>query len=180
MRNIKSDIENVVYLNLSRYDLRSKAFGALKSVLRLVYKYAYNQYWVNDNIYERMDFTKYEGMIADDIDVAKRVHSSETLRCILDEIHSHQRTKPNYIPAYALEMQILCGSRRGEIPPLRLTDIHEDYIEFCQEQITVKKFNNVPEYCKIVAHTKTFKDRYFVRYDALNEFLDRLLAIHEK
>lgn len=54
------------------------------------------------------------------------------------------------------------------------------YVEFSREQITVKKFNGVPEHCEIVEHTKTYKDRYFPRSNALNEFLERLMEVHDK
>ncbi len=73
----------------------------------------------------------------------------------------------------------MCGARRGEIPPLRICDIYPAYIVFAREQITVKKFNDVSEYCKIVDHTKTYKNRYFARYDQLNDFLDRLIEVHD-
>lgn len=176
----KAEVEDIVFLNLDRYNLREKAFNALKSILRNVFSMALCKYWITDNVFEHIDFKKYEGMILENLDISKRVHSEYDLHRILDEIHKHQKRKPYYIPAYALELQILCGSRRGEIPPLRFQDIHETFIEFSREQISVKKFNDIPEYCKIVEHTKTNKNRFFPRYDALNEFLARFSVIHDK
>ncbi len=176
----KAEVENVVFMNLSRYDLRGKALSSLKGILRMVFRLAFCEYWVQDNVFDRADFNKFQGMIAENVDIDKRVHSKEDLARILDEIHAHQNKKPYYVPAFALEMQILCGCRRGEIPPLELSSIHDKYIEFSKEQITVKKFNNVPEHCKIVNHTKTYKNRYFARYDALDEFLERLMSMHDR
>lgn len=176
----KADVENIVYFNLNRYDMRDKAFKSLKGILRMVFKQAFNEYWIIDNAFERADFSKYCDMIIEDVAIEKRAHSQDEFNRILDEIHAHQKEKPAYIPAYALEMQILCGCRRGEIPPLDMDSIHDTYIEFTKEQITVKKYNDVSEYCKIVNHTKTYKDRHFARYDALNEFLERFMAMHEK
>lgn len=176
----KDEIEDIIFTNLKKYDLRAKAFNSMKGILRNVFKFAFCQYWIDNNPFERVDFTKFNDMIAQEVDLDKRVHTDEELALILNEIHDHQKNKPKYIPSYALEMQILCGARRGEIPPLRLTDIHSGYIEFSREQITVKRFNDVPEYCKIVEHTKTYKNRYFARYDKLDEFIDKLLAIHNR
>ena len=123
---------------------------------------------------------KFNDMVAKEVEIDKRVHSDAEEKLILDEIHRHQRRKPYYIPAYALEMQILTGTRRGEIPPLRKTDVHEKYIEFSREQITVKKFGDRLEYFEIVDHTKTYRNRYFPCSDILREFLERLSAVHEK
>ncbi len=176
----KSEIEDIVYFNLDRYNLRDKAMISLKSILRSTFNLAYSQYWISDNVFDRCDFNKFQGMILDNVDVEKRVHSQVELARILEEIHRQQERKPSYVPAYALEMQILCGCRRGEIPPLELGSIHENYIEFSKEQITVKRFNDVPEYCKIVDHTKTYKNRNFPRYSELDEFLNRLMEMHDK
>ena len=176
----KSDIEDVVYFNLDRYDIRGKAFSSIKGILRSTFHFAYCHEMLDEDVFLRADFRKFEGMLAKDVDIEKRVHSSEELSNILNELHAQQKRKPSYIPAYALEMQIICGCRRGEIPPLRLSDIKDTYVEFSREQITVKKFNGVPEHCEIVEHTKTYKDRYFPRSNALNEFLERLMEVHDK
>lgn len=176
----KAEIEDIIYFNLTRYDLRDKAVNAMKSILRSVFRLAFCQYWITDNVFERVDFNKFSGMIAPNVDVSKRAHSDEDLRRILDELHAHQKQKPHYIPAYALEMQILCAARRGEIPPLRFSDIHDKYIAISREQLTVKKFNDIPEYNIIVEHTKTYKDRHFPRYAALNEFLARFQEVHDR
>ena len=141
----KKDIEEIVYHILKRYDLRDKAVSAMKGILKAAFSLAYEQYWIKDNVYERVNFTKYSGMIAKDMDIDKRVHSEEELARILNEIHANQAKKPYYIPAYALEMQILMGARRGEIPPLRRSDVHDTYVELSREQISVKKFDDIPE-----------------------------------
>lgn len=176
----KKEVENVVYLNLDRYELRLKAFKALKGILNTVFKKAFEEYWIQDNAYLRASFDKYLDMIAKDVDISKRFHPKEEVKRILDEVHAHQKEKPDYMPAYALELQMLCGGRRAEIPPLDKASIHEDCIEFSKELLTVKKFNGVPEHDEIVYHTKTYKDRFFPKYDALNEFLERFMAIHDK
>ena len=176
----KADIEGIVLYNLQRYDLREKALKSMTGILRSAFALAYEQYWVDDNVYSRVSLKKFKDMVAKEVEIDKRVHSDDEVKLILDEIHRHQRKKPYYIPAYALEMQILTGTRRGEIPPLRKTDVHEKYIEFSREQITVKKFGDTSEYFEIVDHTKTYRNRFFPCSDILREFLERLSAVHEK
>ena len=176
----KSDIEGIIFYNLDRYSLRTKAFNALKGILNAAFTLAYEEYWITDNVFSRVRFDKFAGMIAPDVDIEKRVHSSDEVSRILDELHRYQHKKPAYMPAYALEMQIITGARRGEIPPLRRSDVHDVYISICREQITVKKNGDVPTHYKIVEHTKTYRDRYFPRSRALNEFLGRLYASLDK
>ena len=176
----KNDVEGVVYLNLERYSLRDKAMCSLKGILRAAFCFAYEQYWITDNLYTRVNFNKFNGMIEQNVSNDKRVHSELEVVRILDAIHEHQAEKPDYMPAYALEMQILIGCRRGELAPLRRMDVHSDGIWIWREQISVKRYNDVPEHWQIVEHTKTYKDRLFPRTDSLNEFLERLYAVLDK
>ena len=173
----KNDVEGIIFFNLSRYSMRDKALGSLKGILRSAFTFAYEQYWITDNLYTRMNFNKFNGMLEQNVSNDKRVHTELEIRRILNAIHEHQKEKPAYMPAYALEMQILIGCRRGELAPLRKMDVHKDGIWICREQISVKKFNDIPEHWKIVDHTKTYKDRLFPMTNALNEFLTRLYAV---
>lgn len=176
----KTDIEDMIYYNLDRYSLREKALKMMKCILNSAFSLAYEQYWISDNPYDRINMKKFNWMVVKDVDIEKRVHSGDELQRILDEIHVWQRKKPSYVSSYALEMQILIGARRGEIPPLRRSDVHEKYVKISREQITVKKHNGIPEHFEIVEHTKTYKDRCFPRTKDLDEFLERLYAMLDK
>ncbi len=173
----KKDIEDIVFYNLTRYSLRDKALKELKSILKAAFSLAYEEYWVKDNVFERVSFKKFSGMLDRNVDIEKRVHSDEDVRRILDAIHEHQAKHKDYMPAYALEMQIICGSRRGEMPPLRRCDITEEGILFTREQLTDTEASEIEDRFVIVDHTKTYKNRLFPRGSALNEFLVRLYDI---
>ncbi len=176
----KKDVEDLCYLNLTRYNLTSKALKYMRSILKAVFKLAFEEYWINDNIYDRIDFSKYKDMTSDSADTSKRVHSEEDVMKMLGYIHDHQRKYPKYLPSYALELQIAMGLRRGEVPPLVWTDINDDLITISREQITVKKSEDNPkEYCKIVNHTKTYKVRYFPVTTKIKDILSRLRKCHE-
>ena len=172
----KADIEGIACYNLERYSLKTKAFNTFKGILSAAFSLAFEEYWISDNVYKRVNFDKFNGMIAPDVDVEKRAHSSDDVLRILEELHLRQQSHPEYMPAYALELQIIIGARRGEIPPLRRSDIYDSYIKISREQITVKKSVDTKTHFKIVEHTKTYRDRYFPRSRALNEFLERLYA----
>lgn len=170
----KTDIEDVVFMNLERYSLREKALKELKSILRSAFTLAYEEYWIKDNVYDRVNFKKFTGMVDGNVDIDKRVHSDTDVKRILNAIHEHQITHKEYMPAYALELQILTGARRGELPPLRRSDVKDTCISFTREQITVKGDKGTAARFMIVEHTKTYKDRFFPRTSILNEFLVRL------
>ena len=176
----KDELEKIVLLNLQRYDLRRKGLASMQSILKAIFSLGYEQYWIKDNIYSRLNFKKFSDMLVESVPVSERVHSNEEIEKMLEYIHEHQKSKPDYIPAWAMEMQILTGTRRGELPPLRWSDIHEEYIEIKRSQITVKKDGSRKEYFQIVSHTKNYKNRNFPITDDLKIFLNRLVKMQNR
>lgn len=176
----KQELDDIVLMNLKRYDLRKKGLASMRSILKSIFDLAYEEYWITDNVYSRMNFKKYSDLLVESVPVSERVHTDEEIAVMLKYIHQHQTKKPSYIPAWALEMQILTGMRRGELPPLRWSDIHDDYIEIKRSQITVKDDKTKKESFQIVPHTKNYKNRKFPVTDDLKVFLKRLKDIHDR
>lgn len=176
----KEELENIVLMNLQKYDLRKKGLSSMKAILKAIFDLGYEQYWIKDNTYSRVNFKKFSDLLVESVPVSERVHSNAEIMNMLAYIHEHQKKKPFYIPAWTLEMQILTGTRRGELPPLRWSDVHEDYIEIKRSQITVKKDGNQKESFKIVSHTKNYKDRNFPITEDLRAYLTRLKDIHDR
>ncbi len=178
----KKDIENVCLMNLQRYDLRKKAFTNLRSILSSVFSHAYCEDWIKDNPYTRVNFKKFSDMFEDDVAIEERMHSEEELSRMIDELHCKQKARPGYSSYWAMEFQILTGTRRGEIPPLtwdlikeNITDNgQEKYISIEKSQITCRNEMH------IVNHTKNRKSRKFPVTDELNDFLYRLKARNNK
>lgn len=176
----KKDIEDITYFNLTRYSLRIKGLKALKGILHSVFAYAYTEWGLSDDAYRRVDFSKFYGLIAKNVPIEERAHSDFDLGRIMEFLHAKQHDKPFYIPAYALEMQILTGLRRGEIPPLLVSDIHADYVSISREQLTVKRNGDIKEHFVIVNHTKNGKNRHFPMTDDLLNFFSRYGKIRKK
>ena len=155
----------------------------MKSIIKKVFDLCYREYWILDNAYARINWSdrRFANMILPDKDVSERGYSDEEMekiRCYLREKHL---ANPAYLPAYALEMQIIMGLRRGEVPALRWSDIHESHIDIRREQITVKRNGgSEKEYFKIVNHTKTNKNRRYPITKELRQILEKLLAVHRK
>lgn len=177
----KKDIENICITNIERYSLREKAIKSMRGILKSVFDLAFGEYWITDNVYDRVDFSKYKNYTAPSTPISNRLHSPEQLDRIISFIHNHQAKKPKYVASYALEMQILCGLRRGEVPPLMWTDVHDTFIAIRREQITVKRNGgNIAEHFQIVDHTKTYRDRKFPITEDVKDLLLRLRAVHDR
>ena len=176
----KRNVEDIILSNLKKYSLRQKGFASLHSVLRVTFSFAYHEEWIEKNVYDRIDFGRYRDMLADDVAISDRTHSEEDIGKMLSYLHQRQEKRPSYVPAYALEFQILTGFRRGEIPPLRWSDIRDGLIYVHREQVTVKAFAGKAEHDEIVDHTKTRKNRYFPVSSELQELLDRLQGMHDR
>lgn len=173
----KKELEDICLLNLRRHDLTVKGFLSMRGILKGTLSYAFENYMTVDNVYLRMNFTKFNDMLIDPTPVEERVHSSEEVVNILKAIEEHHDKKPYYFPAYALELQIAMGLRRGEVPPLRWSDVKDGYVEICREQLTVR---DTSTYCVVVSHTKTRKNRRFPITDQVANILEKVKEIHEE
>ena len=169
----KQDIEEICYETLKHLDLRKKAFLEMRGIIKQVLKLSYEQYWIIDNPYLRIDFSKYNDMLIQSTPVSKRVHTDSELDKMIEYLHKYQSKKPQYIPAYALELQILAGLRRGEVPPIEWSDVTDDFIKINKEQLLVNGSN------VIVPHTKTYTDRSFPITSEIRDLLARLKRIDE-
>ena len=68
---------------------------------------AYSEYWITDNIYQRVDFQIFKNMIAPETAIDERVHSKQEVSAILKEIHKKQADNPKLCSAWASELQML-------------------------------------------------------------------------
>ena len=174
----KKDLENIITYNLTRYDLRKRAFMNMRTILKTTLNYAYENYMVEDNVYNRIDFAKYNDMLIKNVPIRDRVHTDDEYNRILAYIHYEQNARPRYIVPYALELQMLAGLRRGEIPPLTWDDVADGMIRIYKELIVIKKSKyNSHEYPAIVEHTKTHKDRVFPITSDIRDLLNRIYML---
>lgn len=175
----KKDVEEITLLNLQRYDLTNKAFLSYRGILKAVFQLAYEEYWIADNLYTRINFAKYKDMLVRPTPINKRVHSDNEIETIREFLK--QKQSKDYLPAYAMELQMLMGLRRGEVLALKWSDMESGCFLICREQITVNQsaYNN-KEFYAIVEHTKTWKDRKFPITAEIQNLLDRLLAVHKR
>lgn len=169
VKSIKAKhIEDIYEYNLQRYDLRRKATADMRSVLKTTFDLALRRGIIRNNPYPACDFEQYCYLVVPDSKVSERGYSQAEIDSIIELLHAQQCHKSKYYVSYALELQILCGLRRGEVPPLRWSDIHDGCIDICREQVTTK------DGCVIVGHTKTWTDRRFPVTEKVMDLLKRL------
>lgn len=174
------DIEEIFFYNVKEWKLRPKGIASLKALLNQTFDYAFKQNLIRENPFLRVDFEKFRYMATSPVPIEQRAYTDDDLKKFLDYLHDKQEKQKNYLPAYALELQILTGLRRGEIPPLQWSDVTADYIDIHQEQLTIKKHGNVSEHLEIVNHTKTHKNRKYPMSDDLKDLLKRLKSVHDR
>lgn len=172
-------IEKICLYNLERNQLKPIEFASLKSAILAVMKHAYQEHWIQDNPYYRVNFTKYKDMMVPPTRAEDRMYPEETVQKFLQYLRWHEEKYPKKFAAFALELQILIGGRRAEIPPLQWTDIKDTHLEIKKELLSVRDENDHLCY-KLVHHTKTNKDRVFPLTAEVRDFLIRLIKNHQK
>ena len=70
-----------------------------------------------------------------------RIASKEEIATVMKQIKEDHKYKPNYIPAYAVELSILTGMRVGEIAALSWDSIQDNVIIIDKEEIYNRKTN---------------------------------------
>ena len=174
----KNNIEDICFENLKKYSMREKAFASLRSILISVFKFAFEERWITENPYDRVNFKKFKDMISPSVESKDNMFSEDIVQDFLNYIRSYEQEHPTYWPAYALELQILMGLRRAEIPPLRWSDVKKEHIDICRELLTVYPPEGGKQILQIVNHTKTWKDRSFPITKDIQDFLSRLKEAH--
>ena len=174
------DIEAVCRMNLERCGLRKRSWQSMRTVIRQVMDFSFHRRWIRENTYLRCDFAQFRDMVLPDVPIAERAYSPEEMDRVMAFIAEKHEKAPSYLPAYALEMQILLGLRRGEVPPLRWSDIHDFWIGIEREQITLKPETGTggKDSFHIVSHTKTGKSRQFPITREVRDLLERLKEVH--
>lgn len=179
----KEDIERILEYNCTRFDLKPKAFAGLRTIICMPFRHAFREGLIVSDPTLRVDFGKYKDMLLDRGSIDDRVHTEKEVENIIQELHKKQQERPKYVVPFALELQILMGQRRGEVPPLMWSDICSDapvpYITIRREQLTAKKTETEKEHFVIADYTKTHRPRRFPITPEIQDLLNRLLKTHK-
>ncbi|MBQ7676735.1 MAG: tyrosine-type recombinase/integrase [Lachnospiraceae bacterium] len=174
----KKDVDNITYQVLSRYDLTDKGFLSYRGLLKATFDLAYEEYWIADNVYNRVNFKKYKDMLKEPTPIEERLHTDKEIEDIIAYVRDKHRKSPGYMPAYALELQLIMGLRRGEVLALKWSDVFEDHILIRREQITVNPSKYTKGCDKVVEHTKTRRNRKYPKTRQVIALLEQLKAVN--
>lgn len=172
----KHDVEDIVDYNLQRYDLRPKALKSLQGILSAVFKYAYQRYWISENLYDRIDFKEFQDGCITPTSIKNRCYSEEEILKLIEFAQERQRIDPKKSSAYAYEFQIYTGLRRGELTPIRWNDLIYDKSGIVYLNINKRMADDNT----VVNRTKTNKDRLIPLTEKAKELIDRLVFQHKK
>ena len=174
------DIDYTVRTTIKKYDLTKKGMETIRGIINMTFKRAIYMEWIDDNPAARILWKDYKKLLREPTPIQERSYSKEEMKEIRDFLKKKHTERPKYIPAYALEFQLLTGMRRGEIPPLRWEDVDFEAgtIYIHQELISQQcKRAGMEQIC---SYTKNGKARYYPIADLEEEFLRRLKAVDEK
>ena len=165
---------------IKKYQLTKKGMATIRGIINMTFKRARYMGWIDENPADRILWKDYKKLLREPTPIAERAYSGEEIRKIREHLCKHHITKPDYIPAYALEFQLITGMRRGEIPPLLWEDVDfkAGTIYIHREQISQQSKRADAE--QICNYTKNGKARLYPIADLEMEFLERLKAVHDK
>ena len=154
VRNITSDILSEYTLNMLREaqevddqgvtrKIKKKAFLDYKSVLNLIFTYALHNDIITVSPLSKMNNKAF----MKECDCSKavseqKIFSEDELETIKTEVRSRMKQKKYngyFINGYAILLSIETGMRAGELPSLKWSDVHENYIHIHAQQLSNKR-----------------------------------------
>ena len=120
----KSDIVDVVLLNLKRYALRRSTFNDMRNLVCMIMRQCYQDEVIDENPTDRIDWNdrRFTNKLIEATPISKRIYSEEELLAIWDEAIAstspdRKVRRSSMVTSNALRFQILTGLRAGEVCP---------------------------------------------------------------
>lgn len=174
------DIDMVVRSILKKLNLSKKGMESIRGIINLAFKRALYMGWITSNPAERIIWKDYKKLLKEPTAIVDRAYSEEELRSMMDYVHDYQARKPRYVPAYALEFQMLTAMRRGEISPLLWDDVDFENGTIYIHRELISQQNKREEGETIVGYTKNGKARLYPLADLEIDLLIRLKRVHDE
>lgn len=89
----KKDIEEIVEANLRKFDLHPKGLASMRSILNAAFTLAYQENWISDNPYLRIDFKKYSDMLSAPTPTEERGYTDAEIERIIHQIQLTQKKR---------------------------------------------------------------------------------------
>ncbi len=156
------DVMEICETACRKYLLKKHELMSIRSAISSVFSYAQTMGWIPailKTAYDLADFTVCNNLLQKPVRIDQRGYSDDEMNLIFAEIRHTHKTRPDYLPSYGLELQILLGLRRGEVSALMWRDFDEEKkcVYICREQLTMMGTKPL-RYC-IDDSTKTGRSR---------------------
>lgn len=181
IRDITSkDVELFVINNIKMYRLKEKASKSLIGYIFGVFRYAVIDRIIsaNENPCQFVDSKKFKKFYNTECkSVEERTISGSQLTAIIRQIKEDNAKKPEYMPAYAIELAMLTGMRPGELAGLAWKNVYldEGFIRICMSE----KFDReTGKY--YIDSTKNKKCRIFPISNEIRDLFGRIDDVQNK
>lgn len=198
IRKITLDVLSEYTLNMLRkaqepdsqgvtHKIKKKAFLSYKSVLNLVFDYAMLKDYITVN---PLDKFKNKAFLKE-CDCTKSLSEEkifsedeiEKIKSTVRKYMSYERYNGYFINGYAILLSIETGMRAGELPSIKWSDLHDNYIHIHTQQLSHSRKGGKQYY--LVDYTKDEKGvsqggRKFPLTQQIKSILDELKSIQER
>lgn len=108
----------------------------------------------------------------------ERVLTSDEMKALTKQLHKDQKTKPFYLPNYAIEVCTMTGLRVGEVVALKWSDIRENELHILRSEHRINKKDE--PICFVIGATKNKKTRKVPVSSELKALFDKLKHLQEE
>lgn len=174
----EEEIARFIVARIKTLKLGKRAYEAMWSYLSGTFKYAKKKRMIDENPMDYMERRDYSHHCVERrVDPKKRIISDDEMSKLKEQIDLSFEKKPNYIPAYALELARLTGMRVGELAALTW-----DCVDFDEEVITVEKAEvfNYTDCTYSIAKTKNGSIRAVPITPEIRQLLEKLHTVEER
>ena len=177
------DVSDVCFLAASQHKIRRHEWGALRTIVKQTFDHARFLGVLSPNektAYELADFRPVYNALEKDISPIDRGYTDEEIQKLRAVIAEKHQKKPDYLPTYGLELQILLGLRRGEVAALQWSDfdMEQGAVTIQREQLTIQ--GTKPLRYHMDDSTKTSKKRRLAITPKVRELLSTIMDIQRR
>lgn len=173
------DLDTFIRETMKKFRFTRSSRNALRTIINLVFKRALYMDWIDTNNAAKLIWKDYDRFLYATAPISKRAYSDEEISRMIALDRERQKKDPAFITPYAHEFQTITAFRRGEICPLLWEDVDfERGVIYVHRELLDDRLNK-HEQC-IVEYTKTHKEREYPIADQEEEFLQKLLLVHEQ
>ena len=170
-------LENALMAMIEKDSLTESSAGNILGYVRQAFAYAKRSGYINEDPGEHIDRQMILAMstFSDPKPDEERVLTLNELQMLEEAVTAHEKSHPEYMPDYAVELAILTGMRVGELAALKWECIDDDFvhIDYSEHRLDFKD-----KKCElIIDEPKNGKHRKIPMTDDIMDLFGRIKAV---